>query len=73
MSTINCVIGSIIKKARKQRGLSQKQLAEIVQTKQSDISGIEKGKRNPSIEKVAKIFNALQYRFEFKIVPFENE
>lgn len=71
MSTINYLIGSIIEKARKERGLSQKQLAEIVQTSQSDISGIEKGKRNPSIEKVAKILNALQYKFEFQIVPFE--
>lgn len=70
---INIITGQLIEKARKQRGLSQKQLAEIVQTSQSDISGIENGKRNPSIEKVATIFNALQYKVEFHIVPFEEE
>lgn len=70
---INTLLGQLIEKARKHRGLSQKQLADLVATSQSDISAIEKGKRNPSIEKVAKIFNVLQYKFEFQIVPFEDE
>lgn len=70
---LNKILGQLIEQARKHRGLSQAELAELAGTSQPNLSAIESGKRNPSIEKVAKIFNALQYKFEFQIVPFEDE
>lgn len=53
------IIEQIIKK-RVEKGLTQKQLAQKVGTKQSAISRLEAGNTNPSIaflEKVAKALN----------------
>ncbi len=41
------------------QGLSQKELAEIVGTKQSAISRLESGEYNPSIEFLSKVAHAL--------------
>jgi DNA-binding XRE family transcriptional regulator len=44
---------------RMERGLSQKQLAELVGTKQSAISRLESGEYNPSVQFLTKLANAL--------------
>ena len=44
---------------RLEQGLSQKELADKINTKQSAISRLESGEYNPSIELLAKIANAL--------------
>lgn len=44
---------------RIEKGLTQKQLAELVGTKQSSISRLENGSYNPSIEFLAKVAHAL--------------
>lgn len=44
---------------RIEKGLTQKQLAELVGTKQSAISRLENGSYNPSIEFLSKIAHAL--------------
>lgn len=44
---------------RLEQGLSQKELADKMNTKQSAISRLESGEYNPSIEFLAKIANAL--------------
>ena len=44
---------------RLEQGLSQKELAEKINTKQSAISRLESGEYNPSIELLAKVANAL--------------
>ncbi len=46
-------------KLRLEKGLSQKDLAERVGTKQSAISRLENGEYNPSIEFLSKVANAL--------------
>ena len=52
-------IGSIIRDARKHRGLTQQQLAERLSTSQSAINRIEKGHQNLSLEMLARIGSAL--------------
>src|SRR6187551_884260 len=52
-------IGSIIRDARKHRGLTQAQLAELLSTSQSAINRIEKGHQNLSLEMIARIGAAL--------------
>jgi DNA-binding XRE family transcriptional regulator len=52
-------IGRLIKKARIQKGWSQKDLAEHSGLKQPHISLIEKGKENLTIETLAKIAKVL--------------
>ncbi|MDK2821518.1 MAG: hypothetical protein PWP31_1483 [Clostridia bacterium] len=44
---------------RVEQGLSQKELADKINTKQSAISRLESGEYNPSIEFLAKVANAL--------------
>ena len=52
-------IGNIIRDARKHRGLTQQQLAELLSTSQSAINRIEKGHQNLSLEMLARIGAAL--------------
>lgn len=44
---------------RLEKGLSQKQLAELIGTKQSAISRLESGDSNPSVEFLSKVAHAL--------------
>lgn len=52
---------------RKEKGLSQKELAEIIGTKQSAISRMENEKYNPSVELLSKIAKAFDKELEIKI------
>ena len=52
-------IGNLIRDARKHRGLTQQQLAELLATSQSAINRIEKGHQNLSLEMLARIGEAL--------------
>lgn len=52
-------IGNLIRDARKHRGLTQAQLAELLSTSQSAINRIEKGHQNLSLEMLARIGEAL--------------
>jgi len=52
-------IGALVRDARKQRGLTQTQLAEALGTSQSAVARIEQGKQNVSLEMLARIGTAL--------------
>src|SRR3954452_9346626 len=52
-------IGALVRDARKQRGLTQTQLADAMQTSQSAVARIEQGKQNVSLEILARIGAAL--------------
>ncbi len=52
-------IGNLIRDARKHRGLTQHELAELLATSQSAINRIEKGHQNLSLEMIARIGEAL--------------
>ena len=52
-------IGLLIRDARKHRGLTQSQLADLLSTSQSAINRIEKGQQNLSLEMLARIGAAL--------------
>ena len=52
-------IGNLIRDARKHRGLTQAQLADLLSTSQSAINRIEKGHQNLSLEMLARIGEAL--------------
>jgi ribosome-binding protein aMBF1 (putative translation factor) len=53
-------------KLRLEQGLSQKELAEKVGTKQSAISRLENNNYNPSVEFLDKVANALGKKLEIK-------
>jgi UDP-N-acetylglucosamine 1-carboxyvinyltransferase len=52
-------IGNLIRDARKHRGWTQAQLAEVLSTSQSAVNRIERGHQNLSLEMIARIGEAL--------------
>ena len=52
-------IGDCIRKYRKQKGLTQKELGELSSTSESTIKQYETGKRSPRIEHLMRISIAL--------------
>ena len=54
--------------ARKEKNLTQKGLAELIGTRQSNISRLESGNYNPSLELLIKISQAMGKKLEVKIV-----
>ncbi|MDD4382557.1 MAG: helix-turn-helix transcriptional regulator [Candidatus Shapirobacteria bacterium] len=61
MTTKYQKLGERVKELRKDRGLSQEQLAEMVKCDVRTIVAIEGGKRNPTLDtmnKIAKAVNA---------------
>ena len=54
--------------ARKEKNLTQKDLAELVGTKQSNISRFESGNYNPSLEFLNKIVQAVGKELRVRII-----
>jgi predicted transcriptional regulator len=54
--------------ARQEKNLTQKDLAELVGTKQSNISRLESGNYNPTLEFLHKIARAIGKELEIRIV-----
>lgn len=57
---------------RKQRGLTQKELAEKVGTTQAVVSRLESASVKPSIETVLKFAEALDAVLDFRLTPIED-
>jgi HTH-type transcriptional regulator/antitoxin HipB len=60
-------IGNLIRRARKQRGLSQTQLGEMAGLRQATISIIETGNPAAALETILTVLSVLD--LEFRIVP----
>jgi transcriptional regulator with XRE-family HTH domain len=58
----------IIRSARAKRGLSQKELADLVGTTQSAISRLESGASKPSFDRVASLLESLGLFLDVSIV-----
>ena len=54
--------------ARREKSLTQKGLAELIGTKQSNISRLESGTYNPSMDFLQKIASAMGKRFEVRMI-----
>ena len=65
--SINVKIGLLLAKTRAEKGLTQSDLAKISHIDQGDISKIEKGIGNPTLNKIAKLFDALGAELTFKV------
>lgn len=55
--------------ARRQRGLTQAQLAGKIGTKQSVVSRLEIGRANPSVAFLKRLAQALHSRLEIRFTP----
>lgn len=60
LSEFSYSVGNRIRALRKQRGMTQEQLAEKASLHYSYLSSMERGERNVSIESLEKVINALE-------------
>lgn len=61
------VIGHMIKKARKEKKLTQEQLGNLVGVQKAQISKLESGSINVTVATIVKVFEALKAKVKFKI------
>lgn len=59
MKDWRAIVGSNVRRLRKDRGLTQEQLAFEAQLDLTYIGGIERGRRNPSVLVLARVAAAL--------------
>jgi DNA-binding XRE family transcriptional regulator len=67
IDTINAKIAIMISKARNEKNITQKELAEITKIHQAEISKIERGIGNPSIKTLERIAKGLGLNLELFI------
>ena len=58
--------------ARKSRNMTQKDLSDVTGITQADISRIENGTRNPSLEMVKRLAAGMGMRLKLEFVPIEH-
>jgi transcriptional regulator with XRE-family HTH domain len=52
-------VGLNLQRLRRQKGLSQEELADLANIHQTYLSGVERGKRNPTVTVLQRIAEAL--------------
>jgi len=68
---IERLAGNLLKVARSQIGVSQRQLGELAGMPQSTIARIESGKRQPSLPVLARILAAAELEVRINLAPYE--
>lgn len=63
------LVGSNVLKHRQKKGFSQERLAELCGFSQQYLSGLEQGKRNPTIVTIYEIASALDVDFRELLRP----
>jgi HTH-type transcriptional regulator / antitoxin HipB len=61
------LLGEAIKKARKERNLTQEELGKLVGVKKSQISKLENSLTDARFETILKVFKALNVRINFNV------
>lgn len=56
-----------LKEVRKDQGMTQEKLAELVGTKKSNISRLESGRYNPSLDFLVKVADGLGKQIQMKV------
>lgn len=77
MENMKVLLGARIREIRKARGLTQEQLAEMIDVEQKHVSRIESGKNYPTIDRLEKMAAALNVPlmgfFEFMHLQDDDE
>jgi len=61
------LLGEMIKKARKERHLTQSQLGELIGVQKSQISRIERNAKNVTIATILRVFHALKAKVNLNV------
>jgi transcriptional regulator with XRE-family HTH domain len=67
------LVGRNVKRVRRERGLTQEQLAERSGFSQQYISGLEQGRRNPTIESIYELATVLGVSHMELVRPTEGQ
>jgi transcriptional regulator with XRE-family HTH domain len=67
------LVGSNVKRIRQEKGLTQEQLAERSGFSQQYISGLERGRRNPTIVTIYELATVLGVDHVELVQPIEGE
>ncbi|MEN6354632.1 MAG: helix-turn-helix transcriptional regulator [Bacteroidales bacterium] len=67
------LLGEMIKRARKERHLTQSQLGEMIGVQKSQISRIESNAKNVTIETILRVFRALKAKVNFNVELLDSE
>ena len=67
------LIGEMIRKARKERNLTQQELGELIGVQKAQISKLENGASNVTISTILKVFEALKAKVNFKVEILNQE
>jgi DNA-binding XRE family transcriptional regulator len=70
MSEVNSArqeVASQLKQVRRDKGMTQESLAELVGTKKSNISRLESGRYNPSLDFLVKVAGGLGKQIHVKV------
>lgn len=62
--SLQSYFGAAIRRYREQRGMSQEEFAEQAGLDRTYISGIERGRRNPSLLSIQRLATALEIRLD---------
>lgn len=73
MSNIREILGTNIKFFRRSKGITQETLAEMVEVSGSYIGYLERGKKSPSLDLLAKIADILQVAPATLLTPSDDE
>jgi DNA-binding XRE family transcriptional regulator len=66
-------LGFAMKNARKYQGITQQVLSEMTGIPQSELSRLERGKANPTLETLARLYVALGIRHRVFYKDYEGE
>ena len=72
MEDLRAPFGQRLRMHREARGLSQEKLAELADLHWTYISGIERGRRNPGLNTLARLAHALNLSLEELLAGVEN-
>jgi transcriptional regulator with XRE-family HTH domain len=72
MSGMSSWAGNLIKLARLESGLSQRELARRARTSQATISAYENGEKSPSVDTLKRIIGATGLELRIQLAPADN-
>lgn len=67
------ILGEMIKKARKERHLTQSELGKLIGVQKSQISRIERNTKNVTLETILRVFRALKAKVNFNVELLDGE
>ena len=64
---------AIVREARRQAGLTQRELAQRAGTSQAAIGRIERGRQSPSLETLQRILRGCRVELRLQIAPLDDQ